>query len=259
MSHSVLATRPSDNGYPPPPPPPPPPSPLPVPGCGRLVVELGIPQELVKQPARQQELQVLSGAEVVQRAQRGARASAEGSATPTRRSRKHSPSKLGQTPPTPLPNPSLPQDSIPMAAGEVTVVSSEDECLSPVGVTTPLLPRFSTLTSGATNADRAMLLNHPVKQEDPSSEMLHALKAFCREALGRGILGIPELRDKLLLRQTGAGSGDPLRAHGVPDTLLDWALASVGAVEVGQPSSRRLFALETTGDPTDKVSVYATP
>ena len=190
-------------------------------------------------------------------AQRRARALAEddpSSATPTRQSRKLGP--VGQTTPTSLPSPSVPpQDSIPMAVGEVTVVSSEDECLSPMGATTPTHPRFSAPVSEATNADRALSFHHPVKQEDPSSEMLHALKAFCREALGRGILGIPELRDKLLLRQTGARPGDPLRAHGVPDTLLEWALASVGAVEVGQPSGRRLFALETTGDQTDKVCV----
>ena len=213
-------------------------------------------------------VKVLSGDKVVKVAQARARAMAEdgpssatpsSSATPTRQSRQLSRSKMiaaGQSPPPPLASPSALQDSVPMAVGEVTVLSSEEECLSPMGVTTPLSPHFSTLISEATNADRAFSFNLPIKQEDPSSEMLHALKAFCREALGRGILGIPELRDKLLLRQTGAGPGDPLRAHGVPDTLLEWALASVGAVEVGQPCGRRLFALETTADPSDKVTCW---
>ena len=50
VSHSVLVTHPSASGYPPPSSPPPP-----TPGCGRLVVDLSIPREVVKQPAKQQE------------------------------------------------------------------------------------------------------------------------------------------------------------------------------------------------------------
>ena len=187
------------------------------------------------------------------------------------------PSHLNKLPPTKLsptglPNhhPPLPQLStllqtpIPMDVGEVTVSSSEEDCLSPGGMRsppghtpfsphhTPRSPHLSTLISEATNASM-FSFDTQVKQEPPSTGLMDALGAFCRHALGHGVLGLQELRDKLLLHQVGGSDHDPLRTLGISDSLLVTALHNVGAVEVGQMCGRRMFALEHTGDHTDKV------
>ena len=84
----------------------------------------------------------------------------------------------------------------------------------------------------------------PVKQEkEESQELERALVVFCQEALGRGIVGFSELRDKLLLKQTSVAQGHPLREYGVSDEQLESGLRLCGAVEVGQPFKKRLFAL----------------
>ena len=82
-----------------------------------------------------------------------------------------------------------------------------------------------------------------VKHEKPSTELEAALVEFCEEALGRGVLSLAEIRDKLLLKQTLSSQGHPLREQGVSDSQLESGLRLCGAVEVGQPVGRRLFAL----------------
>lgn len=138
-----------------------------------------------------------------------------------------------------------------MDTGEVTV-SSEEECLSPVGLAspTPLSPRLSALITQATSKPFSFC---PVKQEEPSQELLDALMQFCREALGRGVMALTEIKNKLLLKQASLVGEHPLRSHGVSDSLLESALHAVGAMEVGQACGRRLFALEHTGEMSDKV------
>ena len=76
---------------------------------------------------------------------------------------------------------------------------------------------------------------------------------FCREALGRGVLGLPEIKNKLLLKQAGVSGEHPLREQGISEKLLESALLAVGALEVGKMSDRRLFALEHTGEQSDEV------
>lgn len=101
---------------------------------------------------------------------------------------------------------------------------------------------------------KAMLPAPPIKPEEPNQELMDALGVFCHHALGRGVVGFSEIRNKLLLRCAGASEGDPLWSHGVPDSLLEGVLARVGALEVGQPWGKRIFALESTGDLSDKVT-----
>ena len=95
----------------------------------------------------------------------------------------------------------------------------------------------------------------PVKQEkEESQELERALVVFCQEALGRGIVAFSELRDKLLLKQTSVAQGHPLREYGVSDEQLESGLRLCGAVEVGQPLKKRLFALTHN----DRVMKYST-
>jgi len=140
--------------------------------------------------------------------------------------------------------------------GEVTV-SSEEECLSPAGLMspTPLSPRLSMLITQATH--KAFSFD-PVKQEEPSQDLVDALMQFCREALGRGVLGLPEIKNKLLLKQASVPGEHPLREQGISEKLLESTLQEVGALEVGQASDRRLFALEHTGEQSDEVILAVT-
>ena len=95
----------------------------------------------------------------------------------------------------------------------------------------------------------------PVKQEkEESEELQRTLVVFCQEALGRGIVAFSELRDKLLLKQTSVAQGHPLREYGVSDEQLESGLRLCGAVEVGQPLKKRLFALTHN----DRVMKYST-
>ena len=119
-----------------------------------------------------------------------------------------------------------------------------------------------------------------------TDHMSPALGQFCRNTLGRHVLALQELKEKLLLYQATAKQGDPLRCvcvcmyhvcacvcvcvmnthiilyrvcgrtRGVSDSLLESVLASTGAVEVGQASGcgKHLFAMLSVGDPViDKV------
>ena len=95
----------------------------------------------------------------------------------------------------------------------------------------------------------------PVKQEKEGSEELErALVVFCQETLGQGIVAFSELRDKLLLKQMSVPQGHPLREYGVSDEQLESRLRLCGAVEVGQPLKKRLFALTHN----DRVMKYST-
>ena len=81
----------------------------------------------------------------------------------------------------------------------------------------------------------------------PRDELISLLSEFSRESLGRGVLGINELKDKLLLKQSSVGADHPLRMCGVSDALLLSAIDMCGAMEVGQAVGKRLYAL-THGD-----------
>lgn len=90
-----------------------------------------------------------------------------------------------------------------------------------------------------------------IKQEPTSSEQLEAVVEFCSEALGRGVLSLLDLRNRLLLKQTslaGETQGHVLSQQSVSDRLLEEGLGRCGAIEVGQPCNKRLFAF-THGDP----------
>ena len=86
-------------------------------------------------------------------------------------------------------------------------------------------------------------------EEDGEADMAFVVDV-CREAMGRGAVSIGEVKDRLLLRQLEADSGNMVReGHvavprgGVSEALLEHGLQLCGAVEVGKPSGKRLFAL----------------
>ena len=88
-------------------------------------------------------------------------------------------------------------------------------------------------------------------QDSPSPQQLAAVSEFCVEALGRSVLSLTDLRNRLLLKQTTLAGESPLHVlsqQGVSDHLLGEGLRHCGAVEVGQPWNKSLFAL-THGDP----------
>ena len=95
-------------------------------------------------------------------------------------------------------------------------------------------------------------MDKPVsRQESPTPEHLEAVSEFCVEALGRSVLSLTDLRNRLLLKQTTLAGESPLHLlcqQGVSDHLLGEGLRHCGAVEVGQPWNKSLFAL-THGDP----------
>ena len=99
-------------------------------------------------------------------------------------------------------------------------------------------------------------IKEEMEEEEPV-DMLFVMDV-CREAMGRGVVGIGEVKDRLLLRQLEPdpgregqmGKGTSYR-RGVSEALLERGLQLCGAVEVGMPSGKRLFALPLD----DKVSV----
>ena len=100
-------------------------------------------------------------------------------------------------------------------------------------------------------------LDKPVLQDSSSPEHLAAVADFCVEALGRSVLSLSDLRNRLLLKQTSLAGESPLHVlcqQGVSDHLLGEGLRLCGAVEVGQPWNKSLFAL-THGDPV-RASYY---
>ena len=115
-------------------------------------------------------------------------------------------------------------------------------------------------TAGAMETDMSSSLpvqsmEQLVKQEPPSDEQLDAVVEFCSEALGRGVLSLLDLRNRLLLKQTTLASESPLHVlsqQSVSDKLLEEGLTRCRAVEVGQACGKRLFAL-THGDPVSPV------
>ena len=73
---------------------------------------------------------------------------------------------------------------------------------------------------------------------------LSFLVGLCREAVGRGVVGMKDVKDVLLMRQLEAGpdSSPGVPQEGVTDAVLERALGMCGAVEVGQMYGKRLFA-----------------
>lgn len=92
----------------------------------------------------------------------------------------------------------------------------------------------------------------PAQREEPLTD---AVADFCRDALGRGVIGLGDLKDKLLLKQISVGAGHPLQ-QGVSDAVLEGALGLLGAVEVGQPLGKRLFALPHNDVVTKNLQVF---
>ena len=134
-------------------------------------------------------------------------------------------------------------------SNEVAMNSSEDEhAISPRElISASLSPGLDSLLSQAlsshpANSHHDELDASIVKKEEPSLELMDALVELCQETIGRGVVGLSEIRDKLLLKQTSVGEGHPLREQGIPDGWLENGLQLCGAMEVGQPCGRRLFA-----------------
>lgn len=95
----------------------------------------------------------------------------------------------------------------------------------------------------ATPTNQPLQPHVPSIKQEASGELEGALVAFCREALGRGVLSLSGLQNKLLLKQTSVMAGHPLGEQGVSDSQLEEGLRLCGAVEVGQPLGIRFFAL----------------
>ncbi len=75
-----------------------------------------------------------------------------------------------------------------------------------------------------------------------SEELLKAVTGFCREGLGRGVLGLAELKDKLLLKQSILGVDHPLCGGGVGDAILVEGVRACGALKLTAGGGRSLYA-----------------
>ncbi len=143
----------------------------------------------------------------------------------------------------------MPTDTVPMDTAAFT--SSEDECMSPrLQLPAPFPPPSSHSATTSLSQDppvktiqSVQSLSVPIKQEKPSSELMDAVAEICRETVGRGVVGISEIKDRLLLKQMSVEEGHPLREHGIPESLLESGLRLCGAMEVGMACGRKLFAL----------------
>ena len=174
-------------------------------------------------------------------------------------------------------DPAPPSASLKVIAGEQLVRNAQKKAKSTTAVemllkaeqltpsrNNPLSPHsiaMVTTTSAMETETSSSLPVQPinveqlVKQEPPSDEQLDAVVEFCSEALGRGVLSLLDLRNRLLLKQTTLASECPLHVlsqQSVSDKLLEEGLARCGAMEVGQASGKRLFAL-AHGDPVSPV------
>ena len=160
-------------------------------------------------------VKMVSGEQLVKNAQKKARSMSEGETKPH--------------PPTPARDSHLTPQSITM---EKAAVPME----------TDVIPRIKQ--------------EQPVKQEPPSSEQLAAVAEFCTESLGKGVLSMADLRNRLLLKQTSLAGESPLHVlsqQGVSDHVLGEGLRLSGAVEIGQPWNKSLFALPHS-DPVSTIS-----
>ncbi|XP_064406985.1 DNA-directed RNA polymerase III subunit RPC5-like [Halichondria panicea] len=96
-------------------------------------------------------------------------------------------------------------------------------------------PVVKTLPVGETPAAQS------VKSESSTEELLKAVTGFCREGLGRGVLGLAELKDKLLLKQSILGVDHLLCGGGVGDAILVEGVRACGALEI-TAGGRSLYA-----------------
>ena len=124
-------------------------------------------------------------------------------------------------------------------AGEGTRESaaSEDSGTSSL----PLTPQRS---SAAADLLPQVIVKKEVKEEVEVKEVDMAFVVdLCQEAVGRGVVGMKEVKDVLLLRQLEAGPGnDAIPQEGVSEALLERGLEICGAIEVGKAAGKRLFA-----------------
>lgn len=93
-------------------------------------------------------------------------------------------------------------------------------------------------------------IKEEVKEEKEEEEMDMAFVVdVCRETIGRGVVGMGEVKDRLLLRQLEADPRGNKEGHravsrgGLSEAVLEHGLQLCGAVEVGKLSGKRLFAL----------------
>ncbi len=93
--------------------------------------------------------------------------------------------------------------------------------------------------------------SEPVERSD---KLLSAVTEFCREALGHSVLGLPELKDKLLMKQSALGVTHPLCVGGVSDGVLVEGVKGCGAVELIGGGGKHLYAL-THGQKVSPVCV----
>lgn len=81
------------------------------------------------------------------------------------------------------------------------------------------------------------------EEEEEKAVDMGFLMNLCQEAVGRGVVGMKEVKDQLLMRQLEAGPGSTaVPQEGVSEVLLERALELCGAVEVGRPAGKKLFA-----------------
>lgn len=145
--------------------------------------------------------------------------------------------------PMDMDNVPMDMDNVPMDVGmEVAINSRRDESLPLHKLLAPVSQEIpaTTMTSNPGSSSQSPVA---VKQEEPNPELLEAVVHFCRETLGRGVVGLRDIRNRLLLKQGSVETGHPLREQGVSHTQLESGLKLCGAVEVGQPLGARLFAL----------------
>jgi len=71
---------------------------------------------------------------------------------------------------------------------------------------------------------------HPPGPEE--ADLVGILEDLVKECIGRGVASLPELNDKLLLKQSSVGGDNPLGMGGVSHALLRQAIERCGAVEI---------------------------
>ena len=139
-----------------------------------------------------------------------------------------------------------------MSAGDVADVKTQPNQLTP-SRENHLMPQSIAMETD-TPPIQSIKTEELVKQEPPSPEQLEAVVSFCSEALGRGVLSLPDLRNRLLLKKTSLSVESQvnlLSQQGVSDRVLEEALSLCGAMAVGQPCNKKLYAL-SHGDPVSQ-------
>jgi hypothetical protein len=91
----------------------------------------------------------------------------------------------------------------------------------------------------------------PQQHRGPSS-VGESMEELCREVLAQGVHSLSEITNRLRVHQGTLGQGHPLGTAVVTEAVVEDALISVAAMEVGQPCGVRLFALPRNHTASDK-------